>query len=802
MKALLSLHWYRSSAIPILLSAILFITGAALYAFPVCAETTETYILDQNYGQVPLSFVINEGQFDPAICFVAEGNACNVFNFTDGKAITVYHYDLIPSASASKETSVASDNYYSIHLYFYKANMDAEVIGEEPYPWNSNYFIGNDPGGWYTDIPQYGRVRVKDIYDGIDLVYIGDGRRIRYELVIQPGADPSQIVFYHKGDEYNTFMVTENGDLYFHVSSGEASGTTVKPAPRCYQVIDGREVPVALRYNRVSNLNTLVTFEFGDYDPGHALIIQPDMVYSSMFGLKYTNGVSVLDTDDEGNAYVAGNAMFESLYGYLSKRVYMKCLFMMKLNERGDELRYVTYFGVKEGVQYVKDMKIDKSKNSIIAGYFGGDFPLTPGAFDKIYKGAECYIIKINANGNGIIYSTYMGGDDQDIIESLAIDKNDNVYVTGNTISKNFPITSGSYDETFNFNENVFVSKISAEGENLVYSTFLDLRYCKAIAVDDAENAYVTGNNLGDIYLIKLNTTGSNIVYLKNYGGNDTDEVTTMKLDNYGFIYIGGKTASEDFPETSGFYNDEHVRKVDSFIMKINSASGELLYSILLGGNDDNTIYDLGFDKNGKIYVTGSTESSDFPLTNNALIKKKHSRGSTDIFLTILENNGTKLSYSSYIGYGFGYDIEITDSNNLILSGNVIPSEFPYIGGIFDTGYFSDYSGRGFLIKLDKTVLTHVSESFIKNSLFELYQPFPNPFNSVVGISFNLNLPSYVKLSIYTITGQKVTVLFSGYHNSGHYSVIWNAEKVSSGVYFIIMNVNNSLQTRKILLMK
>ena len=356
------------------------VTVAALSAV---SAHSDTYTLDENYGQVPLSFVINEGQFHPDVLFAAEGNACNMFS---RYATTTFKLDPFPVKKAAKLAESLPDNDYPIVLYFHNANLSPDITGEDRYPWNSNFFIGNDPDKWFPDVPTYGTIRMNDIYEGIDLIYTAEGRSIDFTLVIQPGADPAQLQFRHTyNDEDTKLDLNDNGELHLVVYY-QPSGTTVQAAPECFQVIDGKHIPVDLRYTFMDEEKRYVTFEFGEYDPDYELVIKPELIDSSLLVLYRKLDVTDIDVDDLGNAYVTGKSSYRSLY-------------LMKLNFEGDELGYVTYFGGIEGNNYSNALSIDKFERVYITGYtLADDFPTTEGSFDSNLESVrKCFVIKFNS---------------------------------------------------------------------------------------------------------------------------------------------------------------------------------------------------------------------------------------------------------------------------------------------------------------------------------------------------------------------------------------------------------------------
>jgi len=459
--------------------AIVFL-AASLSAAAVRADT---YTLDENFGQVPLVFTLNEGQFEPPVKFAVEGNNCN-----------------------------ALSDYRNLVLRFKDINLSPEITAEDRVSWDNNYFIGNDPENWRTDVPNYKHIRLHNIYDGIDLTCTGNNRKIDFEILVKPHADPSQIVFNNK--DYDGFHVNEQGELVGYIASVVEPVTVKELTPDCYQIIDGKEIPIEIKYKIISKTEKTVSFEFGEYDPGYELVIRIELVDSPLWILKHTTDVSGIDVDDVGNVYVAGKVSF---YDFSS-------LFVLKLNEAGDELGYVTYFGGTGDYTFthINDFTKDNSDNVYITGWTqSSDFTITNYAFDKIHEGNEGYVTKINRNGNEIIYSTFIGGSKTDYINGIAVDEIGHVYITGFTRSLNYPTTSNVYND-YEKDWKGFVTKLNTEGSDLEYSTFIGKGSPNAITIDGYGNSYITGIATSDEFITTQNS------FSENYNGG-LDDVFVLK---------------------------------------------------------------------------------------------------------------------------------------------------------------------------------------------------------------------------------------------------------------------------------
>jgi hypothetical protein len=294
------------------------------------------------------------------------------------------------------------------------------------------------------------------------------------------------------------------------------------------------------------------------------------------------------------------------------------------------------------------------------------DFPTTAGALQTTYAGrGDTFVSELNTAGSALVYSTYLGGSDDDFVSGIAIDTSDNAYVTGNTGSFDFPTTPGAVQTTSPgalFGD-AFVSKLNAAGSALVYSTYLGGSgsdygaYGSGIAVDTSGNAYITGHTGsfdfpttpgalqtayaggGEAFVTKLNAAGSTFAYSTYLGGGDDDWGIGIAVDSSGNAYVTGFTDSSKLPTTSGAFQPTcgggsgyPAPCRDAFVSKLSAAGSALLYSTYLGGNNDDEGLGIALDASGNAYVTGWTASSNFPVTPRSF--QPTFGGTTDAFIT------------------------------------------------------------------------------------------------------------------------------------------------------------------------
>jgi hypothetical protein len=373
-------------------------------------------------------------------------------------------------------------------------------------------------------------------------------------------------------------------------------------------------------------------------------------------------------------------------------------------------LKYSTFLGESS---ISNSIEVDNNGNVIVTGNtYSLNFPTTPGAFNRTYGGNnDIFVTKFNHNSSSLIYSTYIGGNNNDIAYDISIDKNNNIYLTGFTCSLDFPTTQGAFDTTHFWQPgyNVFVSKLNIMGTKLVYSTFIHGTTFNGeigfgIDVDSYENAIVTGvtrssdfpttpsaydsshNGNDDIFVLKLNRTGASLDYSTYVGGSEQEEGSGIVLDNVGNAYITGYTTSSDFPTTLGVYDTSFNGKSDGFVLKLNQNGSNISHSTLIGGNE----YDIGtsieLNKVGILIVTGYTSSLNFPTSLNA-INRTYNGGICDILIAILNKTLSSLYYSTYLGgceADYLVNIAINTVGEIYLIGNTSSPDFPTTDDAYD----------------------------------------------------------------------------------------------------------------------
>ncbi|MBI2322917.1 MAG: SBBP repeat-containing protein [Chloroflexi bacterium] len=276
--------------------------------------------------------------------------------------------------------------------------------------------------------------------------------------------------------------------------------------------------------------------------------------------------------------------------------------------------------------------------NAYVTGYTDpADFPTTAGAFERTYNGGgnDAFVAKLSADGSALVYGTYLGGSGQDVANAIAVDAAGNAYVAGWAISADFPTTAGAFDRTYGGSGgDAFVVKLDTTGSALAYATYLggsSQDDSSGIAVDAAGSAYVTGrtrspdfpttagafdrthNGNDDVFVAKLDATGSALVYATYLGGSSQDDSSGIAVDAAGSAYVAGSTLSTDFPTTAGAFDQTYNGGGEAFVAKLNATGSTLVYATYMGGSESDQATGIAVDVATNAYVTGGTNTADSP---------------------------------------------------------------------------------------------------------------------------------------------------------------------------------------------
>jgi len=681
----------------------------------------------------PVMFIENAGQFDERTRFQVRGGDHALWLAEDALWITVLEQPE-PEARdwrADRALAPSPDLYPPPPGPRQGVNLRLSFVGANPHPrlepfnrlaTHASYFISDDPANWRADVPVWGGVRYVGLYPGVDLEITGENEQMVQRLVVHPGADLSAVRLQVDGADTLTL---EGHALHLTTAVGEFALPLLQVAGAFDADLAGPTIvgdQVALPFApAISNPQSPIA----NPQPGTS-----DLLYSTFLGgWSWDDGLDIA-VDGSGYAYVAGSTLsydfpttpgaFDTTYSFGD----MHNAFVAKLDPAGSDLLYATFLGGSDdecnfgGYPFVYcSITVDGNGNAYIAGLTASaDFPTTAGALDRTLGGeSDVFVTKLNPGGTALVYSTFLGGTRDEYGYAIAVDGDENAYVTGATASLDFPTTPGAYDTT-TIGSDAFIVKMNPAGSALLYATFLggddDLDSGRAIALDGSGNVYVTGvtwsddfpttpgaldRTVGgfsmDAFVTKLNPGGTTLVYSTFLGGTSHEYGNAIAVDRSGAAYVAGHTESSDFPTTPGAFDTTYNGgNADAFVIKLDPTGSDLLYATYLGGVSYDQANAIAVDGSGAAYVAGWTIlSTDFPTTPGAFDTSLGNWG--DGFVTKLHPGGSTLVYSTFLGGntssdGSGDDyadgIAVDRSGNAYVTGATDCSDFPTTVGAFD----------------------------------------------------------------------------------------------------------------------
>lgn len=694
--------------------------GSSAAGAPSAVDSSAAKHQVESFAKLPLSFEENKGQSPSPVKFISRGSGYTLFLTADEAILK-----LTPSKSATKSAHSSTaqlsrhevNSSSTLRMRLVGANAGAKVSGLDEQQGKSNYFIGNDPSKWRTNVPNYSRVGYREEYPGVDLVYYGNQRQLEYDFVVAPGADPRVITMQIAGDSLPSdsrhttrLSIDANGDLMVSLAGSRVrfhKPIVYQPSTASVSADDSRNL-VAARW--VLKNHNRVGFELASYDRRKPLIIDPALSFSTYLGGSLDDTGYSIATDSSSNVYVAGttgSTDFPTQAPLQSVNAGNEDVFVTKLNSTGTALVYSTYLG-GSATDFAFALALDSAGNVHVVGTTQStDFPTTPKAYQTACGSCagglpSAFVTELNSTGSAMVYSTFVGGAAGDSRGyAIALDSNDSAYITGRTSASDFPTTTGALQRALNGAVNVFLSKLNATGSALVYSTFLGGNgsdQANGIAVDASFNAYVGGSSTSTNFPVttgafqttlkgssnaivsKLNSKGSALTYSTYLGGSGADTVWGIRVDGSNNVYVAGQTSSTNFPTTTSAFQTTcgtDCAANDAFVSKFNSAGTALLYSTFLGGSGEQEAFALAIDSSGDAYVTGRTSSTDFPHTKGSF--QTSFGGVFDAYLSELNPTGSGLLYSTYFGGSAsdaGLGIAVDSAKNVYLTGRTYSTNF------------------------------------------------------------------------------------------------------------------------------
>jgi gliding motility-associated-like protein len=558
-----------------------------------------------------LNYIKNKGQWNPKVLYQAdfrggrlfmEKNAVTyLFYPQDGLTRLHPHHKTNQSIQTGRNSDEVTLDFHAVHMEFVgsTANPTTEQVNKKTF--YHNYYLGKDAVKWASKVPISEGVNYGNLYNDISLKAFSSGNNFRYDFIVNPLADASVIKLKFTGQDK---LFLKDGKLIIGTSVGDIE----QQAPYAYQEIDGSKQKVDCKYVLKENIVSIEVT--GKYDHNLPLIIDPTLVFATFTGSLADNWGMSASYDNQGGGYTAGIC-------------------------------------------------------------FGAGYPLTTGAFQQTFNGGvvnsvytylgfDIVASKFDATGANLLFSTYLGGSDNEQPQSIIVDNNNNLIIYGRSYSTDFPVTAGAYDVNLNGGSDIIITKFNAAGTALIGSTFV------GGSGDDGVNFSGNEGTLGSLKY--------------NYADDGRGDVILDTLNN---IYIASCTQSTNFPVTANNVQPANAGMQDACVFKLNPSLTSLVWSTYLGGSGNDAAYNLVVDSSNGVYITGGTESTNFPINAGAFHASYG--GNIDGFLTHISANGSAILQSTYIGtagYDQSYFVQLDPLGNVYIYGQT-SGAYPITTGVY-----------------------------------------------------------------------------------------------------------------------
>ncbi len=768
----------------------------------------------RSYGTLPLVFEPNVGQTAPDAKFLCHGGGYSLF-LTSSEMVMVFRHS---KKLGIKEKYMKTDLHYRelgeaevLRVKLANANEGAQTEFLDPLSGKSNYLIGNDRKQWHTDITQYSKVKVKNIYPGVDLIYHGNQRLVEHDFMVQPGADFHSIQFVFSGAQ--GLSLDQGGDLVIKTKQGQI----VFKKPDIYQLFNGVKNSVSGGYSVQGN--DRAGFTVGVYDHTVPLVIDPTLLYSTYVGGNSGDQGNGIAVDSAGEAYVVGGTQsvnFPTLGALQPGLAGTQNAFVSKINAAGTGYVYSTYLG-GGGIDGGQSIAIDGFGNAYIVGFTtSNNFPCVNAIQGGLAGAENIFVAKINPAGNGLVFSTYLGGSSQDAGLSVALDSAFNAYLTGATSSPNFP-TANALQPVFGGGAwDAYVTEINAAG-GLVFSTYLGGSLNdqgNGIAIDGGGNVCVAGVTMSmnfptqnpfqaaalgtpTVFVCKLAPGGGSLVYSTYLTGSINDFGQGIAADPSGNAYVVGVAESSDFPLKNPIQPTLHGGVEDAFITVLNPAGSGLVYSTFLGGSGVDEALSVAVDSSGNAYITGDTSSSDFPLVNPYQGILGGAGFATNAFVAEIDAAGDALLFSTFLGGSVsesGLSIAVDGGGSMYVTGKTSSPDFPLLNPI-QAAYGGGQDGFVSKIGMTPTPTPTNTPTYTPTTVptppISITYTYPNPIDFTLHPYVTIAFPadSDISISIVNMVGETVATVPAAQIHGMEGWARWDGKDskgklVASGIYF------------------
>lgn len=812
-------------------------------------------------------FIQNKGQWSPSFNYrlsLFQGE----MRLAKDKFIYILHEPAYieaehqhPSHDNVKNESELFDSH-AYEVRFLHANSNVKVIEKQKYPDYQNYFLGNNPKKWATNVEIFGELWYEQLYKGIDMNIYGIEEGLKYNFMLQPNANPSQIQLQYEGIEN---ICLKNGNLILKTSFTEVK----ELAPIAFQIIGGQKIEVPCVYILK---NKTVSFSFPKgYDKSYALTIDPTIIFSTYTGSRQDNWGYTATYDKIGNGYAGGVAFdgtigqsnYPTLGAFQSTYQGNQDITITKFNSTGNALIFSTYLG--GGFHEVPiSMVTDKNDNLFILGMTAStNFPKSIDAYDTTVNGnADIFITKFSATGQ-FLASTFIGGNGEDGINSdllnvtqgikynygddskgeIITDNIGNCYIVSSTQSADFPITAGCFDSTLVGFQDGIVAKFNFSLTTLMWSSFIggdndDIAY--SLNLNKLQNVlYVTGGTrstnfpvspsgvvhssyqggLTDGFILKLSADGDSLIKGTYIGTSNYDQSYFVRLDKYDNVYVVGQTKGA-YPVVGNVYTNVNSRQ---FISKLDPNLSSIVASTVFGRSNINypnisfTAFEVDDCQN--VYIAGwggdlwtlnpfSAGTIGMPTTSNAY---DSTTNNNDFYIMALSENFNSLLYATFLGadsteeHSDGGMSRFDKKGVLYLAvcaGCGGTSTFPTTPGAWSATNNSVNCNQA-LMKMNLNI--PFSHSCYTTGIVggEKITPFslsPNPAAYTLDIKLLSSLREKTTLSIRNIMGMEITTMELIPNGSDVYTL--PIENLANGTYLCVLSTEERQYVQRFVVLK
>ena len=664
---------------------------------------------------IPFSFEVNRGQTAPHVKYLARSPEGVLF-FTD-QGVTVY----VPKVGAFR--------------MLFEGASAAQISAEQELVARSNYLMQKS-GLQISGVANYESLRYREVYPGVDVHFYGQSRHLEHDFILAPGADPDRIALHFEG--LDNVALAPSGSLDLRLGKIALR----ESAPIAWQEIDGRKNAVEARWKVLDDAK--VGIALGDYDRSQPVTIDPVLVYSTHLGGATGEDFSVnssfpadtailhIGLDGQRNVYVGGTTSaidYPTTAGAFDRTSNEQTVFhedttsqsgfVSKFDPTGRILIYSTFLSVS-----VEAMAVDPAGHVYAAQ---SNLTPDPGPTEGSDQGIS--ISKLSEDGSRLLFTktdfaqstsntTACQAFSNSSPTDLAADNSGHLWMSGTTGNPCLPATPGAFETKIpDPNGSGFVAKFDTNqnpATSIVYSTYFGAGTADSIGIDSSANAYVTGSTTasfphgpsfgsgtGIVFVAKLNAAGSGLLFSTLLHGGGGFPGVRLALDSAHNVYVTG-LATAGFPTTTGAFRTGPIGTScsgapckDSFVTKLSPGGSTLIYSTFLGGSGDDTTRDINVNSAGMAFVTGSTNSTDFPTTASAF-KKSIPAGVTNAFVTALQPSGKSLFYSTLLGGSHSTkagSIVVDPAWNAWVGGNTSDTDYPVTSDAFQPGIKGESDG-------------------------------------------------------------------------------------------------------------